>query len=1005
MRRMRLSLIALALVLFGLAASTSSLQSQEIVNLTNQVWRYDQSGVDPGAFWDIGYDDSLWPEGRGIFAFENSANAQLSANVYPFTNTQLTVGQTVPYYFRTHFDFSLGDPANYVLSARTLIDDGYIIYINGQEVNRYNMNAGSTAAQAANPAGEGVPIVRELAIPPGALVVGDNVLAVAAYQNNITSSDIVFGTAITASLGYRPRILSPTAPSSVTVEQGRNHTLSVTVDAAPAATIQWVKDDVDISGATGASYTITDMDSTKTGVYYARASNSLGSSNSPTVTVAYDPDDTAPVLLAATADLSDLTRINLFFSENITGQPGTDPLDPIYYIVEDNNGFGHGAAIVTYGSSSNIVVLFISPPRDPALTYRATISLHTIVDLFGNPLADPSTAPVSLPVVVQEGLNGYTGTQDTEVRANLPDSAAGGAQATVNVDTADPNAVHALLKFDNLIGGQIPFGAVILSAQLRIWTDNQTAAGTPPRLVRMMAPWSEASTWNSLVNGVDTEAGVTDATIDGAQDDSFDTLNVTAAVQSWADGAVNNGWAFLPAGDDGWRWGTSEFATADSRPMLSVDFYVVPNPCSISDQPDPVTVNEKSPFTLSVGSSGSGLTFQWYRNDVAIPGATASSYTVARAVPADSGTYHVVIQGDTGDPCVSADALVTVTPDNQRPVLTSSLGNFNQTTITLTFDDTMDPASAGNAANYTLNNGVTVSGATVAGNTVTLTTTTPRVVGTDYTLTITGVRDDAVALNLINPNPTVTNLAQQVKLLPFGSSWKFETNGTDQGTAWRDVGFDDSAWPADVALLGNENTAATATALAAQGLNTNNMMLWPLVAGGPGQIITYYLRGSVNIPYDLANATVTLRFVIDDGALYYFNGEERFRFDMPAGDINYLTEAGSATGEGIIRTQNLTNIACGDNLIAVEVHNDTPTSTDILFDAELLATFTTFQTCASGGPELSIVNNGDGTVTLSWAPPGGNLEESDDLTNWVPSARTNGGTFTPTGFKFYRVAP
>jgi hypothetical protein len=139
--------------------------------------------------------------------------------------------------------------------------------------------------------------------------------------------------------------------------------------------------------------------------------------------------------------------------------------------------------------------------------------------------------------------------------------------------------------------------------------------------------------------------------------------------------------------------------------------------------------------------------------------------------------------------------------------------------------------------------------------------------------------------------------------------------------------------------------------------------------------------------------------------LFYFNGEERFRFNMPSGPVDYLTEAVIAPAEGVIRTATLTNINCGNNLIAVSLHNDSPSSSDILFGAELLATFTSFQPCSGAGATLSIVNNGNGTVRLSWSPTGGTLKESTDLKNWTTSSnQSNPQTFTPgAGVKFYRV--
>ena len=44
--------------------------------------------------------------------------------------------------------------------------------------------------------------------------------------------------------------------------------------------------------------------------------------------------------------------------------------------------------------------------------------------------------------------------------------------------------------------------------------------------------------------------------------------------------------------------------------------------------------------------------------------------------------------------------------------------------------------------------------------------------------------------------------AQDVALLPFGSTWKYRDNGSNQGTAWRAAAFDDSAWSSGPAELG-----------------------------------------------------------------------------------------------------------------------------------------------------------------------------------------------------------
>jgi hypothetical protein len=42
-------------------------------------------------------------------------------------------------------------------------------------------------------------------------------------------------------------------------------------------------------------------------------------------------------------------------------------------------------------------------------------------------------------------------------------------------------------------------------------------------------------------------------------------------------------------------------------------------------------------------------------------------------------------------------------------------------------------------------------------------------------------------------------------LVPAGATWKFRDNGSNQGTAWREPAFDDSAWSNGLAQFGYGN--------------------------------------------------------------------------------------------------------------------------------------------------------------------------------------------------------
>jgi hypothetical protein len=111
-------------------------------------------------------------------------------------------GDTPTYYFRTHFAFSGTSPDNTVLRLYGKFDDAAVVYLNGVEIERVGVPAGTYAHNAfiggLRSVGDGdAPDVAVLS-PGSALATGDNVLAVELRQVNATSSDITMALQITA---------------------------------------------------------------------------------------------------------------------------------------------------------------------------------------------------------------------------------------------------------------------------------------------------------------------------------------------------------------------------------------------------------------------------------------------------------------------------------------------------------------------------------------------------------------------------------------------------------------------------------------------------------------------------------------------------------------------------------------------------------------------------------------------------------------------------------------
>src|SRR5205085_11556562 len=107
--------------------------------------------------------------------------------------------------------------------------------------------------------------------------------------------------------------------------------------------------------------------------------------------------------------------------------------------------------------------------------------------------------------------------------------------------------------------------------------------------------------------------------------------------------------------------------------------------------------------------------------------------------------------------------------------------------------------------------------------------------------------------------------------------------------------------------------------------------------------------------------------------------------------------------EATLVVSNLTGLVQGNNLIAVEVHQDSIASSDIDFGLQLEAQVTNF---SGGGPLLQTSRNGN-QVTITW-PGGGTLQKSTDIgnpANWqnIPGAASPFVTNGPPAVQFFRV--
>ena len=368
-------------------------------------------------------------------------------------------------------------------------------------------------------------------------------------------------------------------PTNTSILQCRAGTLSIAIEGGFPATLAWYKDGMPIDPflnptASSSTLVLSNVQPHDAGTYFFRATNMFGWAQSSNATVTIDLDTAPPTIMHAAWDAFDPSRVIVTFSEPV----GHDALVDYAWAIEST--LGETPLFVTpmgiFTTSTHNQIALTADGRDPGHCFTIT-SMGDVSDACaGNVMPAGARACIESSIAFREGLPGYTGTQDTQLRENTPDSAAEGSDGIVLSAFTGPDGAESqsLLRFNHIFGpasSQIPFGAIIRKATLRMHTG--VAVLSPLRMLRMLAPWDETSTWNSMRNGIDETNGVETASTDallygGIQPQDYD---ITPAIQGWANGEPNYGWVFISSGAT-LTWITSEYENLEFRPTLLVEF-------------------------------------------------------------------------------------------------------------------------------------------------------------------------------------------------------------------------------------------------------------------------------------------------------------------------------------------------------------------------------------------------------------------------------------------------
>jgi hypothetical protein len=170
-----------------------------------QIWKYSDTGTDMGASWkNSDFNDSEWKSGQAKLGYGDGDEKTVISFGADDNNKQITS------YFRKSFELNSKQKVN-GLSFLLECDDGAVVYLNGNEILRYNMPAGvigyeTKAATAISGSDESD--FHTFLIGSEFLANGKNIIAVEVHQSGATSSDVGFDLELSAIMTVSGNYLS-----------------------------------------------------------------------------------------------------------------------------------------------------------------------------------------------------------------------------------------------------------------------------------------------------------------------------------------------------------------------------------------------------------------------------------------------------------------------------------------------------------------------------------------------------------------------------------------------------------------------------------------------------------------------------------------------------------------------------------------------------------------------------------------------------------------------------
>lgn len=423
-----------------------------------------------------------------------------------------------------------------------------------------------------------------------------------------------------------------THPSNQTVCNGANINLSVVANGT-SLTYQWRKDGVNITGANAATYTISNSNSSHIGNYDVVVTGACGTvtSNIAVVDVQTVLPAPGPYTGPTTFCQNVPTTISVPAIPGATsytwtlpgGWGGTSTTNSITVTTP----FSGGTGVITVRGNN------ICGSGNPlTINVFSSGSLGSIGSISGNSnVCQNSTLTYTVPAVTNAMSytwtlpSGWTGTSTT----NSITVTVGSTGGTISVFASNNCGSTSTVSLPVTIIS-IPATPGPISGNTNVCSGSSNTYSISPVSGATSYTWTLPSGWwgsssSSSINAFS----------------NFNSGNITV---------------------------TANNACGSSSPSVLAVTSITNSPITITSQPLSQYVCLGSTATFNVAATGSGLSYQWKKNNVNIPGANAASYTINNVTASDTGNYSVVISNPCTSPVTSQAAALNIS-NTFNPVL------------------------------------------------------------------------------------------------------------------------------------------------------------------------------------------------------------------------------------------------------------------------------------------------------------------------------------------------